>query len=93
MGFKYGYKGRLASPTLASVDDTVGHRFSSVLLSELLSTPNGTFSVFVTSGHATPVVMKIVAALDDDAALLEPHPDFRDEFVGSFTLWPYKPVA
>lgn len=100
---EYDYERRIASLTLCKGQDVMGHHWSGIALSESLSDPEGRFQVFVAwraNGEArfrpdddSQVIVKIVAALDDDGGLVAPHPNFDHGFIGSYTIWPYKDVG
>ena len=97
---EYDYERRIASLTLCNGEKLVGRHYSSTALSAVLSDPGDLFQVFVARtaddearfhpDDGSQVVVKIVAALDEEGALLSPHPDFNHGFIGSFAIWPYK---
>lgn len=94
---EYDYERRGASLTLFNTEDLIGQNWSGIDLLDSLSDPAGRFQVFGTTDARTNdearTVVKIVAKLDDNGALLTFHPDFVPEFMGSATIWPYKPAG
>jgi hypothetical protein len=88
---EYRYDDRVASLSLINGPILFGRNHAGVVRSGELSATDETFVVYVTRETEVPSIIKIVAALDDDGGLLNPHPNFLDEFIGSYPLWPYKP--
>lgn len=91
---EYDYENRVVSLTLCNARELLGHHWSRIVLSETLSDPRGRFQVFVASlagyemSRRKETIVKIVARLADSGALLTSHPDFQDDYFGSFTIWP-----
>jgi hypothetical protein len=91
---EYDYPNRQVSLTLAD-PGLVGHHWSGLRKDQSLSDPGGDFDVLVADRRliettAEPVIVKIVARLDEEGDLRNPHPDFISTSIGSLTLWPYK---
>lgn len=93
---EYDYPNRRVCLTLAD-PGVVGRHWSAIRRAQSLSDPGGDFDVFVAhSPHReddltedAPIV-KIVAALNEEGDIKNPHPDFNTFSIGSPTIWPYK---
>lgn len=85
---EYDYARRVVTLTLCGGGD--GDSWSGISRDKRLSDPEDRFVVFTANRYAGNVVVKVVARLDGDGALLAPHPDFNEGLIGSLTLWPYR---
>lgn len=93
---EYDYSNRRVCLTLADPSG-VGHHWSGLRWDESLSDPGGDFDVFLSHRPECadgptddPPIIKIVAALNNEGDMRNPHPDFNALSIGSQTIWPYK---